>query len=281
MKNIFKSVGKALIYFIIYFGVQGIVSCILVAVLSFSLTTEEMKKGNEIDYNSFSIMLTEKLSDYLMLGTLISGILALAIICISFLIRKKNLLRELNLFKFKSMGIIPIILLGVGLNVFISILFSLIPFPESWVNSYMDSSANIMQGNYIVSLLATVIVAPIVEEVVFRGLIYTRLKNGIPLILSAVISSIVFGLIHGTVIWVIYTFIFGLILIWIFEKFQSLLACIILHTAFNAIGMGLSLLPELPDVFGWIFLITGFLLILISCLWINNITKNENDTNKI
>lgn len=275
MKNIFKSIGKALIYFLVYFGVQGISSGILVAVLSFSLTAEEMKKGNEMDYNSFSIQLTEKLSDYLMLGTLISGVLALAIISISFFIRKRNIREELNLFKFKGEGIIPLILLGIGLNVFISILFSVIPFPEDWINSYTNSSANITQGDYVISLLSVVIVAPIVEEVIFRGLIYTRLKNGIPLILSAVIASVVFGIIHGTIIWAIYTFLLSLILIWVFERFHSLLANIILHMAFNVMGMVLNILPDLSDIFGWIFLITGFLLILISFVWINKTTKND------
>lgn len=275
MKNIFKSIGKALIYFLVYFGVQGISSGILVVVLSFSLTAEEMKKGNEMDYNSFSIQLTEKLSDYLMLGTLISGVLALAIISISFFIRKRNIREELNLFKFKGEGIIPLILLGIGLNVFISILFSVIPFPEDWINSYTNSSANITQGDYVISLLSVVIVAPIVEEVIFRGLIYTRLKNGIPLILSAVIASVVFGIIHGTIIWAIYTFLLSLILIWVFERFHSLLANIILHMAFNVMGMVLNILPDLSDIFGWIFLITGFLLILISFVWINKTTKND------
>lgn len=269
MKNTFKSIGKALIYFLVYFGVQGIGSGILVAVLSFSLAAEEM------DYNSFSIQLTEKLSDYLMLGTLISGVLALVIISISFFIRKRNIREELNLFKFKVEGIIPLILLGIGLNVFISILFSVIPFPEDWINSYTNSSANIMQGDYVISLLSVVIVAPIVEEVIFRGLIYTRLKNGIPLILSAIIASVVFGIIHGTIIWAMYTFLFSLILIWVFEKFQSLFANIILHMAFNAMGMVLNILPDLPDIFGWIFLIIGFLLILISFVWVNKTTKND------
>lgn len=281
MKNTFKSIGKALVYLLVYFGAQGIVSGVIAAVISFSLILEEKQRGSELDYNAFSTLLTEKMSNYLILGTLISGVLALVIIIISFLIRKKDVLKELNLSKLKSAGIIPLVLLGVGLNVFISILFSLIPFPETWVSSYTNSFTNIMQGNYIVSLLSVVIVAPVVEEVIFRGLIYTRLKNGVPLILSAVITSVVFGMIHGTIIWAIYTFLFSLILIWVFEKFKSLLANIILHMAFNAIGMGLSLLPELPDVFGWIFLITGFLLILISCLWINNITKDEKNINKI
>ncbi|MEE1057016.1 MAG: type II CAAX endopeptidase family protein [Acutalibacteraceae bacterium] len=280
MKKIFKSIGKALTYLLVYFGVYGLISGVLVAVLSFSLITEEKQTGRELDYNSFSIQLEEKLSDYLILGTLISGVLTLVIISIVFSIRKKNVLEELNLFKFKTVGVIPIALLGAGFNVFISILFSLIPFPEAWLSSYVDNSSNVTQGG-IVSLLTAVIVAPVVEEVIFRGLVYTRLKNGFSLVLSAVISSVVFGVMHSTIIWAMYTFVLGLILIWVFEKFQSLFACIILHTAFNAMGMVLSLLPELPDVFGWIFLIMGFLLILISCLWINNITKNKNNTNRI
>lgn len=47
-------------------------------------------------------------------------------------------------------------------------------------------------------LLLTCVVAPVAEEIVFRGCIFGALRQGMSVILAAIISSIIFVVVHGT-----------------------------------------------------------------------------------
>lgn len=84
---------------------------------------------------------------------------------------------------------------------------------------------------------ALVIVPPITEEIVFRGFIYSSLKKAIPLIVAAIITSLLFGaghLMQGTGSQPLYiagidTFVLSMILIWLREKTGSLWSSIFLH----------------------------------------------------
>ena len=65
--------------------------------------------------------------------------------------------------------------------------------------------------------ISVVIMAPLVEELTFRGFMYTRLKQGMPKWIAIIVTSLIFGCVHGTIIWAMYTFVFSLALIFVFE----------------------------------------------------------------
>ena len=85
---------------------------------------------------------------------------------------------------------------------------NLIPFPQAWIDSYEASSSELLGNVGIALWIAVVIMAPLVEELTFRGFMYTRLKQGMPKWIAVVLTSLVFGIVHGTIIWAIYTFVF-------------------------------------------------------------------------
>lgn len=242
MKKGLKAIGKATVYFGVYFLVQIIVSIVYSIVLSTQLTMEMMATGEELDTLLLAEQLTEAIYAEAMMMTLVSGILVLLIFGLVFLIRKKNFLAEVCIRPIPVKGIIPVALLAACFNLITSVVISYIPWPESWMESYMANSSVI--DNSVIAWITAVLMAPVLEEIVFRGLMYTRLKKGLPVIAAAIITSLVFGTVHGTIIWAIYTFIFSMVLIWVFERFQSLTACILLHMAYNLSGMALSLIPE-------------------------------------
>ena len=250
MKEIFKAVGKAVLYFGVYLLVQVIVSMIFSISISTKLTMEMMATGEELDVMALTEQVTAAVMDQAMLMTFISGIAVLLIYWVIFLIRKKKLTAEVMIRPIPTKGILPIILLAVTFNVITSVLIGLIPWPQSWMDSYMMNSSVI--DNSLIAWLTAVLMAPVLEEVVFRGLMYTRLKKGMTIVTATVLTSLAFGIMHGTIIWAIYTFIFSIVLIWVFEKFRSLTANIILHMAYNLSGMAMSLIPEDAGAIVWI-----------------------------
>ena len=100
------------------------------------------------------------------------------------------------------------------------------------------------QSPYIWTLLAIAIVGPIVEEIMFRGLIYRSLEKAIetPWI-PIVISGVMFGVWHGSFIQGVYTAILGIILAYYYKKTRSLFLVIMVHIINNF----LSTLPPAWD----------------------------------
>lgn len=252
MKNFWKSIGKAALYFLVYFLMQAAVSGVYSMVVTTKLTMEMMGVDASLDMELLTAKVMDAVMPQAMTLTLISSILTLLILGLVFLIRKKNFLEETSIRSMPVSGIVPVALAAAGFNIVVSKLLQIVPFPESWIESYQQNSSMIGAGNVAIAWVATVIVAPVLEEIVFRGLIYTRLKQGMAAIAAAVIASLLFALAHGTIIWGIYTFLLSMILIWTFERFQSLTANICFHFFFNLTGMILSSIEEMSNVVEWV-----------------------------
>lgn len=86
--------------------------------------------------------------------------------------------------------------------------------------------------------------APVVEEIFFRGLFYTALKQaGYPR-LALLGSSLVFGIIHNNLTSFIPLTVFAMFLIWLYEKTGNLISCIVAHASFNLINFLFIVNPE-------------------------------------
>lgn len=272
MKKGFKAVGKAVAYFAVYLMTQLLVSIVYSTVLSTKMTMEIMAAGEELDVMAMTEALTAEVLNHAMEMTFIAGIVALLVYWLVFIIRKKKFAKEVSLRSIPVKGILPIAILAAGFNVVTSVIISNFPWPQGWMDSYMQN-ASAIDGS-LMAWLTAVLMAPVLEEIVFRGLMYTRLKKGLPVIAAAIVTSLAFGIAHGTIIWAIYTFVFSMVLIWVFEKFQSLAACIALHMAYNLSGMALSLIPEDAVVLVWILFALGFVGVYFAYKMIVKITAD-------
>lgn len=272
MKKFFKAMGKAALYLLSFSGIQAVVSFVSGIVLSVGLMLENgVDAVNEAQYiESF----TAKLTEYTTFITLISNILALAIIWLFFKIRKKKLSGEIQLNKCSVKSVSAAVLFGIGFGVVLDALISIIPFSESMQNSFTDSYSALSAGNAVISFISVAILAPIVEEVFFRGLIYTRLKSGMNKIAAAVISSLLFGVMHGEIIWMLIGFISGLALVWIFEKTKSLLGCIAVHIANNTLSQLEAGITEIPDWASYTILGIAVILLIGTIIYFGS-RKNE------
>lgn len=81
---------------------------------------------------------------------------------------------------------------------------------------------------------AAVIMAPICEEVCFRGFLYNVLKRHAGPILAALSSGLFFGSIHGALPQFLPLTIFGIVQCYAYEKARSLWLPIAIHCVFNA-----------------------------------------------
>lgn len=96
--------------------------------------------------------------------------------------------------------------------------------------------------DYILNLIGVSVFIPLAEELVFRGIVFGELRRSMHPAFALVISSIVFGVLHGNGLHIIYAAICGLILGATYWFCDSLLACFLVHAIFNLLGSGLPTL---------------------------------------
>lgn len=269
MKNFLKSVGKASIYFLVYFATQLVMGFVYGIMFSVNVMTS----GEATDAVEVAEQLNTFIMDKAMEMTFWAGVMTLVIFWIRFAVRKKNFLKEIECKKIAKNSILPIVVIALGMNVVLSVVIGYFPWPQGWMEAYMENSS-IIDGS-LMSWLAAVVMAPLLEEIVFRGLVYTRLKKGMPAIAAAIVASLAFGLCHSGIIWMIYATALGLVMTWIFEKYQSLLANILFHLAFNLMGQIISMIPENMAFVVWILAAAGVVGIVYGVKQIKNITVVE------
>lgn len=144
----------------------------------------------------------------------------------------------------------------------------------SGIMEHFDTFDNISNSLYTGSLMSELlwigIVGPIGEELAFRGLVYQRLRDYVSCVPAIIISALLFGVYHGNVVQGIYAFCIGCILAFIYEKYQNLLAPILIHVFANCVSVILSETSWLNFLYqtDTIALITTFSLLIIGIIFL-------------
>ncbi len=93
--------------------------------------------------------------------------------------------------------------------------------------------------------------APIGEELLYRGYMYSRLREKYGVITANLVSSFFFGIRHAThflfllpnyplvaaMYWVIHAFVFGVLIAYAYEKSETLYVPMIIHFLFNIVSI--------------------------------------------
>jgi len=110
------------------------------------------------------------------------------------------------------------------------------PVVQEAVQMVMATEHPVEVGLQVVSV---VIMAPIAEELLFRGILYNTIKHtGYP-IAGMIISAALFALVHGSLALMLPLFVMGFALAWVYEKSGSIIAPMMMHATFNAINFSL------------------------------------------
>ncbi len=130
--------------------------------------------------------------------------------------------------------IIPFLIIGSIVLLFgiISPIGGLIPMPEDFKKSFIQLAGQ--KGVYTFILM--VIAAPVLEELIFRGIILEGLLKKYSPLTSIIISSLLFGIAHFNPWQFVIGLIIGIFSGWVYYKTRSLMPSIIIHAAANFWG---------------------------------------------
>ena len=215
-----KAFGISLLWILLFFGVQLAVS---VAASFSSIAVNGI--GDIADITGDALPAT------LVLSNILTPLLALLIVKLG-----DNKLSSLGIKKISFSGICVSAVFALTLSPVISYLLEIIPIPDNIMEFYDTLMDMVVTEDNMFSVLATVIFAPICEELIFRGAIFNTLHKGFSTVSSVLLTSFLFGLVHLNPVQSSYAFILGIALNLVCIRFNSLWASICCHMCFNLVG---------------------------------------------
>ncbi len=238
LKNGLHAFLRALFYYFLFNGVQFAVMFVYGFALIFSVgpyhTEEEL----------LEIIFSHTMENIHII-LILSALLTVLVLALSFRIRKMDALEQTHLRPIERRAVLPSLLLGASLQIVSLFTILLIPFPQKMIDSYNESTGLITGGPLWLELISVVLVTPVLEELIFRGLVFSRLRRGMSLWLSVVLSAVIFGWAHGHLISFLYAGALGICLALLMKRQNdSILAPILTHAGFNGTSYLLGLLPE-------------------------------------
>lgn len=179
---------------------------------------------------------------------------------------------------------ITILLLSFGLNNII------LMSPLAEVSAgYSEANANFYGSLIVLEIVGSVILTPILEELVFRGIVFGRLRYVTGIIPSVIFSSLAFAMIHFNLVQFIYALIIGFALAIFMEWTDGLYGALCGHMVANFLAVirtEFNLLSFTIDgsIAAWIISVIAFfigvVLTAIICVEIFKFNKSDKNNRK-
>ena len=143
--------------------------------------------------------------------------------------------KETNQYMKKSLSRkegMALVIVGILLSLGVNFLFGLTGLPES--NEQYQQVAKVQFALPLwMAFVFYGIVSPMVEEVVFRGIVCNWLGRKVSPTAGMIGSALLFGAFHGNLVQMLYASIMGLVLAYVYQKYQNIKAPVLVHAAAN------------------------------------------------
>jgi len=132
----------------------------------------------------------------------------------------------------KPLYILLTVILAVALAMFLNMLFYKTGFSTS-SETFEETAARQLSLPVGLGIFVYGIITPITEEIVYRGVVYNRVRRYFNLPMALIFSSLLFGIAHGNRVQLVYGFLMGVMIGYIYERFGAFIYPVIFHCAAN------------------------------------------------
>ena len=158
--------------------------------------------------------------------------------------------RRLRINRISKNTLFSIIIISVGFIIIIDaldrIVYALFGSPD-FLSELVEQLKITSVLNGILIILTTIIVAPLVEEILFRGFLQKVLEESWEDITKAIlVTSLFFALVHLNPHWIVQIYLLGMLLGYLSWRTNSIIPGIILHGLNNGFAVALN---NAEDVF--------------------------------
>ncbi len=154
----------------------------------------------------------------------------------------------------------------VGAVMGLNLLFTLIGF-TSRSDAYQAVVQTQYSAHFVIGIICYGLITPIVEELLFRGIIYNQLKRMVSLQVAMLLSACLFGVYHMNLVQGIYALIMGLLMAYAYEYFGDFKMPVVIHIMSNVLAYSLSHISGAVNGFvSWPVCIVFLILAVVSLL---------------
>lgn len=278
MKNLLKQIGKALGYFAVYLVTSNVVTMVFSLILGYVKGKEYKAAG--MSYEEGLELLKADQAAMTGIILLISAVLTLLIYFIVEKVKKSSIFKEADIKPATGKQIGLSVVGALGAMFFMNFMLTILPIPQDLLGDLTSGVSKLTAYPFWQAILANALLIPIMEEVLFRGYIFSRLEKAMPSIVAALISSVVFGICHGGLVWAIWAFLLGMFICVVRIKSRSIVPGIIIHIIMNTYAMVVSYFPVLENItYAVMYTLTAVGGILMA-VYVVGIFKDKNYSDK-
>lgn len=172
-------------------------------------------------------------------------VVAIALVILPFVVRRlprAEIRKKLGILKPLRAQMLPWVIFTWGLYflstfVVTAILYT-VAIPGLDLQQKQDVGLSSLSGGveYVVAFVLLVVLAPLFEELLFRGYLFGRIRERSGFWFSAIVTSLAFGVLHGQFNVGIDVFILSLFLCYLRERFQTIWPGVLVHAFKNSLA---------------------------------------------
>jgi uncharacterized protein len=246
----------------------------LIYLFAYLLTNPQI--GNAFDLLADQVFVNKFLNDHYPIIAVIYSALLIPIYGFFLAQQRRHDRRVLLVARPRVTTVIPAMAIMVGVlgvtNLWFGLLQELgktIPFIQNALNDYESTQGSFTPvAGYFWLILGVTVMAPVTEELLFRGVTQGQFRRAMPEWLAIILQGIIFALYHMQVIQISYVILPAMLLGLVYYWTRSIWVSMAMHISFNFMG---SVVPALvannelaATIVGWVEL--AFIIVAVLCL---------------
>lgn len=245
----FKKIGEVILPVLIYEAITFVVAMLWVmglTMLNMSQIAAEAVNGLDL-----TEIMTITLNDYMKSILFITFIGAFVTAPVVYYLYKRDRIvcgeKKPEKWSFNAYSFV--ILLGIGACIFGNNLLQLSGLID--ISAEYQEVENILyQGRPLwLQIVGTGLIIPLTEELIFRGLIFKRVRRYSKFGAAAAVSTLVFALFHGNMVQASYAIFLGYLLAYVTECYGNLAAPVVLHCTANLVSILITNMKEIHSLY--------------------------------
>lgn len=172
-----------------------------------------------------------------------------------------------------------VVLLALSASLGLNALLTLTGFADS-SQTYQEVADRQYGVAFAAGLVLYGMISPLAEEVVFRGVIYNRLRRFYGPLIGIVVSGIFFGAFHGNLVQGVYGACLGMLMAYLYEKSGRFYIPILFHAVAN---LTVYTTARMEGIQEYLFTPIGCAVLLAvsaGCIWVERIGNGERGQNR-
>ena len=222
-----------------YYGINILVTAVFMTFLMAHLMLER----NTTDVNLIMDEWVRLASQYNYEIAILIAIVAMPVM-IFFFMRDRKREKVLGIYlkydKVEPVYYLAAAFLGVSACITVNHLLDISGLTGMYLEALEEMEAALYQENLLIELIGVGLIVPAVEELVFRGLTMRRIAEDVGSTVSIFMSALLFACYHGNLLQGIYAFILGVLMGYVYDRYKTLAAPIVLHAAANTMSILVS-----------------------------------------